>query len=551
MNQLYKYLSFGVLMAMPAICAAEVIDFESNAGYKGVGIYDTWVDSPFRTGELKGNVAVTDNPYSGEVNEDNINPNESAKVLGAQRSRFGSNRFGVRVDLSETFELTPELKYVHVLIHKPVSGRVMLVGLGSRTERKGQDPYTEQFWVLSNAAVAPDTWFDAVFPVKGAGGIDIRSIVVVPHCESPHALTEDFLFYIDKIEVNNDPTARLTNDYYIVNGDKTSWKLSRDDRFTSAISLSGSVDGDQTASVPQATNKLVYHDLSDQVFSARPGEKLKPAVTFKGSWMHAYFYLDLNNDGKFVPVINDQGTPAEGSELLSYSFLGTSGSDEGKNSAGTFISGNGRDNLNCPEFTLPADLAPGMYRARFKVDWDSSDPGGSTKSGNYINDNGGVIVDIMLHVHNAEVTVNDNQLNGEVLAADGSKLNAYKATYNQEFTVKMNPEKGFKQNGMTLKCGYNFDGEEIDKYGNRHYYTYTVDASLFNDDEMYTIPAEKMSKGNVLILGDMKENSGIEAVDADENSEDQPTIYDLYGRRLNKAEHPGIYIVNGEKTLVR
>ena len=223
-HNLLKYLSLSVLMAVPAIGAAEMIEFESNTGYKAVGVYDTWTSSPFRTGELKGNVAITDNPYTDEVNGNNNPINESAKVLGAQRSRFGSNRFGVRIDLEESFELTPEVKYVHILLHKPVEGRVMLIGLGSRTERTGQDQYTEQFWELSNNTASTDTWFDAVFPVKGAGGIDIRSLVLVPHCESPHALTEDFLFYIDDIEINNEPTTRLSKEYYIVNGDKTSWK---------------------------------------------------------------------------------------------------------------------------------------------------------------------------------------------------------------------------------------------------------------------------------------------------------------------------------------
>ena len=542
-HNLLKYLSLSVLMAVPAIGAAEMIDFESNTGYKAVGVYDTWTSSPFRTGELKGNVAITNNPYTDEVNGNNNPINESAKVLGAQRSRFGSNRFGVRVDLEESFELTPEVKYVHILLHKPVEGRVMLIGLGSRTERTGQDQYTEQFWELSNNTASTDTWFDAVFPVKGAGGIDIRSLVLVPHCESPHALTEDFLFYIDDIEINNEPTTRLSKEYYIVNGDKTSWKLDRDDRYTGSISLSGSVDGNQTAAVSQKSNKLVYQDITDKVFSARPGERLTPAVGFEGSWMHSYFYIDLNNDGKFEPVITAQGTPGEGSELISYSYL------DGKNSLGTSISNS--NVITCPAFTLPATLAPGMYRARYKVDWDSSDPAGSIKGGNYINDNGGVIVDIMLHVHNAEVTVNDHQLNGEVLASDGSKLNAYKVAYNNDFTVKMNPEKGFIHDGMTIKCGYNFDGKEIDTYGNRQYYTYTIDADAFNSEEMYTIPAAQMAKGNVLILGNMKESPSVIDSIATDDINEQSEIYDLLGRHLNKAEHPGIYIIDGEKIFIK
>ena len=103
------------------------IGFETD-DYRSVSVYDTWEASPFRTGVLSGNAAVIDNNIASEYNgTDNI--------LAVQRSRFGSNTFGVRIDLKETFELTPTPKYVHVLINKPVEGRVMLVGLGKRKDR--------------------------------------------------------------------------------------------------------------------------------------------------------------------------------------------------------------------------------------------------------------------------------------------------------------------------------------------------------------------------------------------------------------------------------
>lgn len=61
--------------------------------YGNIGVYDTWVDSPFRQGVLSGNVAVVDNHLLDEE------ANSSSKILGVQRSRFGSNTFGVKVDL--------------------------------------------------------------------------------------------------------------------------------------------------------------------------------------------------------------------------------------------------------------------------------------------------------------------------------------------------------------------------------------------------------------------------------------------------------------------
>ena len=114
----------------------------------------------------QGNFAVTPNPDKSDNEATGEPGNSTDMVLGAQRSRFGSNRFGVRVDLNETFELTPTVKYVHVLIHKPKAGRVMLVGLGSRQERFGQNPYCEQFWTLSSNSIIENQWCDAVFAIK-------------------------------------------------------------------------------------------------------------------------------------------------------------------------------------------------------------------------------------------------------------------------------------------------------------------------------------------------------------------------------------------------
>lgn len=189
---------------------AQNITFETN-DYKQIGIYDTWEASPFRTGALQGNYAVVDNHLT-EVDEMlGKAPNPSQKILAIQRSRFGSNTFGARIDLTETFELTPETQYIHVMVNRPYSGRIMVVGLGKRTDRPAQSPDTEQFWAMSTSDVLPNQWVDVVLPIKGNGSIDIYSLVVVPDCESPHNYTNDALCYIDNIEINDDSTSRSAN----------------------------------------------------------------------------------------------------------------------------------------------------------------------------------------------------------------------------------------------------------------------------------------------------------------------------------------------------
>lgn len=197
------------VFAMSIAASAQTIQFE-NKDYKSLGVYDTWEASPFRTGKLKGHYAVVDNHLAGVEDMSGEAPNPSKKILAVQRSRFGSNTFGVRIDLNKTFELTPQTRYLHVMVNRPYSGRIMVVGLGKRTDRPAQSPETEQFWAMSTTDVPADKWVEVVLPFKGNGGIDIHSLVVVPDCESPHSYTTDAICYIDNIEVNDNPVPAIS-----------------------------------------------------------------------------------------------------------------------------------------------------------------------------------------------------------------------------------------------------------------------------------------------------------------------------------------------------
>lgn len=179
--------------------------------YETVSVYDAWEHSPFRDGRLEGNIAIVDNPDTEIEPQLGFAPNTSSKVLAVQRSRYGSNQFGARIDLTEPFALSPTVQYVHALIHRPVSGRIMLIGLGKHRESEwaGQSKETEQLWVLSSSTVTPNKWADAVFAVQGVSGVDIYSLVIVPDCESPHDRTDDFIAYIDQIILSPDDTPRI------------------------------------------------------------------------------------------------------------------------------------------------------------------------------------------------------------------------------------------------------------------------------------------------------------------------------------------------------
>mgnify|MGYP000989184736 FL=1 len=476
------------------------IDFE-NQNYKALGVYDTWLKSPFRSqnkqaAALEGNVQVVSNI---DKNYDEIlkaTPNASNNVLGFQRSRFGSNTFGARIDLKQPFALTKETKYVHVMIHKPKAGRTMLIGLGKRTDRKGQSTETEQFWELSTREVEPNKWVDAVFPVKGAGGIEIHSLVVVVDCEDTNGLKDDFLAYIDNIVVNNEAFTTTNREDYPMNYNKDA-KCSRTDRGLKGISL-----GDQTFSVygDITTSTPAYTYLSKQAFLAKPGETLNPAVQYKGIWMHSYVYLDLNNNGRFEPKVEGgQIVPNAGNELLAYSFLGGEDENSGFNSAGTEITGNGRNTLVMPEFTLPSDLQHGFYRMRYKVDWNSADAGGSIENNNHILNNGGGAIDVRLNVHGDNVKIYQGALNGKVVAEDGTELNGISIPFGKPYTIKMKPEHGFNFSGLKVRHGYNLTGDSL-SHGTYQYVDELIPRERFNADGTFTLPAE-MVDGDVSLEG--------------------------------------------------
>ena len=510
MKKIKKYISLCACCTLPVLAYGQTtngVDFETADSYKAIGVYDTWENSPFRTGQLQGNVQVVNN-HLNEVDEEmGITPNGTKKILAVQRSRFGSNTFGARVDLKNTFELTTTTQYVHVFICTPTSGRVMLVGLGKRRERVDQSPEAEQFWVLSTTKTEPGKWFDAVFPIKGAGGIDIHSLVVVPDCESPHTLTSDFAAYIDEIEINGESAPRFRRGDYVLNFD-TDEVSNKSGNYLNSISLNGSAGGDQTFSVGSQNPQLLYRPMLDKMFMAKAGEKLTPAFNFSASWMNGYVYLDRGNDGKFSYELNSNYTIPEGSDIMSYSYVETVENTEGYISDGSKISGNARNFINPPAFTLPADLASGFYRMRFKVDWGNVDPAGRMTTTNSIKDNGGMIVDVMMDVHGDNVSVSTASRNGEVMTSDDQKINNLQVPYNEPFVIKMRPEKGFSYEGVKVTYGYNLNGDSL-VHGNPQYFTVTYPAYLFRNDEL-TLPAEIMRGGAVSIEGLFVEQKGDE-----------------------------------------
>lgn len=478
--------------------SAQTIDFETGEGFSRLGVYDTWEQSPFRTGAIASPeryVGITDNPDTSVNEELDIQPNPSEKVLAVQRSRFGSNTFGARIDLADTLHMTTATRYVHVMVLKPQgeTANVMVIGLGKRRDWKQQSPATEQFWEASSSTLNDGSWTDLVFPISTNEYVDIHSLVLVPDLASPHLRTSDFVAYFDDIEVNDNPKPRIMTSFYPVNFDADQ-KPTRTDRALNSVTIKATGEKTQTVSIDKT--KVYNNQVETKTITARPGSTVSIKMSYTGAWMSGYAYVDWDNDGQFKPDIEDN-KPAAGSELVSYTYLGGYNSLGQSQSSGNSVSGG---YITCPTFTIPEDTPFGIYRMRLKVDWDSDDAGGNADPNNLIVSNGGAILDVLLNVHPEEVDISANQLNGDVLADDGTVLSEKRIPFGQVFKIKMAPAPDFTYTGAVITHGYNLDGPEYVR-DNRQYKSITIPASSFNSEtHEYSIPASYID-GEVRIEG--------------------------------------------------
>lgn len=482
--KLKQYIAFAALTMPLTASAQSVIDFETDAT-KGasVSVFDTWENSPFRTNKLNGNIKVIDNPFK-VVDEITGNGNKSDKVLAFQRSRFGSNTFGGRIELSEPLALTQKTQYVHVKIYTPKTGNIMLFALGKRADRADQSKDVVQVEANCISSVKANKWCDAVFAISSAPGVNIHSFLIIPDLQSTHDLDQDFAVYVDDIEVNNTSMPSIQYGVYPTSYDKTATK-EQNGRYTSGVNFKSS-DGQQSLSTNQQSNKLVFQDLLASSLKAKAGDEITTSVNYQGGWMNAYVYLDRDNNGKFDYTLNEQGTPAEKSDVMSFSNYNN------KNSKGEAKIGNDRNTTSLPNFTIPSDLKPGFYRLRYKVDWDCIDPAGNTSDGNTITHNSGAIIDTRLNVHGEKVNIwrgeHTEGTNGEMLTTDGKNFEKHEIAFGKDYTVKFKPGDGFKVGKIFLRHGYNLEKDSL--VNETPQYTDVVIPAYMVKDNIYTIPAE-------------------------------------------------------------
>lgn len=561
-----KYMCLaGLFFPIAAVAQQDktLCDFETTESYKSVRAYDTCPTSPFNLSNLKGNVQVVENDLNAEDPELGFAPNGSNYILGVQRSRYGSNTFGALVELKEPLALKRETQYVHVKFYSTQDAPVMLIGLGNRDDRPWQPATTEQFWSVPTSKVHAGAWQDVVFPIMGANGISIKSLLVVVDRQSPHNQMSDFAVFIDDITLSSKANPFFSKSVYPINFEEST-AHTRTDRYVKNIKF-----GTQSVAINQNSDKKLYFNKTENIFLAKPGETVTPTIDWKGEWMHGYAYLDKDDNGKFdVDYTNSGVTNAR--DLVSYSYY------KDKNSAGSRASGD--CGVGLPSFEIDNDMKPGIYRMRYKVDWDNVDPGGSTATGNLITGNGGALIDVLVNIHNDEVNLfrateeNGGGLNGDVLLADGKQLTGRTTPFGQAFVIKSKPAEGFVLDYMKIRHGYNLEGAST-KNENQQWKEFVVQASQFVNGE-YTIPADCVD-GDIRIVPFFKSDptsvndATVKAFEVKAGQGEMtltasvPTHVDivsvqgstLFNGTVEGTQticaHKGVYIVNGEKVLVK
>ncbi len=196
-----KYIFTALLtLSISTLYADTIVSTFENGLTPGTVFVDEWEDSPFNTGKCVNNtVEVVDNPYVSDENS-------SKKVLHYVRPYYAGDRNGVEIKLENSFLLSTAEKYLHVLVCKPNTSRIVATAI---------DKYNNVMQVItksSNEARANE-WTDMVFAMKG-NGYEIDRIRIYPDCEpSVNRLDGDIDIYIDEIVYNNSNIPRTEKKY--------------------------------------------------------------------------------------------------------------------------------------------------------------------------------------------------------------------------------------------------------------------------------------------------------------------------------------------------
>ena len=207
-------------------------------------------------------------------------------------------------------------------------------------------------------------------------------------------------------------------------------------------------NGKEGQTINVANPSKIYNDQHETAkLTCTAGSTLTAEFDYTGApgaWMHGYVFIDTDNNKQFSFRGGDMDQT--GTEVYAYAFYSGdfNNDNSGKNNAGQTVTDANRAQINPPSFTAPT--TPGTYRIRFKVDWNSVDPGGQRAEDgtifghNGIGYTGGCILDATLVVEGDAPIAPLAPIS--ITPADQSQLESFtEARITFADAVTYNPEK--------------------------------------------------------------------------------------------------------------
>lgn len=396
--------------------------------------------------------------------------------------------------------------------------------------------------------------------------IGVRAVSTDLHTASPIVWKEVSKGQPDEVIDPNDTSGQ--GPHYQVNYNKKA-PHGREDRYMMHVGLYEG-EGNKKNNLQQYPDntltaritKQFYLDVTNKVvFDVVAGQTYTPYIAYHGLWMSGYVFVDWNNDGVFdstkgLTFNNNLPTRTDDCEVVSFSA-------HAKNDNGRWYNSNGKpfdkggqfpqdDNVKnwLGSFKVPANLKEGIYRMRFKLDWNSLDPKGSDE----ILQDGGDIIDVLVNVHKDVVKVGAKAENGTVANGAVVLSEALNSTsgYKQPVSVTFKAAEGYQLVDATVRHGYNLLNESgLDEVGNRQWWAEKLEVSANSS----TIPASLVN-ANVLVLPNFSAINGIDDVKVSKEELLENDVYNLNGQLVRRAGSKkalplGVYVVKGKKFIVK
>lgn len=324
---------------------------------------------------------------------------------------------------------------------------------------------------------------------------------------------------------------------------------------TTSSGASKTITGNGTAD-----GRAVYKDATSEILVVKPGETVSTSATGNGWWAGEWVYVDWVGDGFNADEIrlNNDYSVIPGNDLVSFNSYSPDG-ENWYNSKGQITTGGvyTQTNTNAasalPSFTIPVWTAPGDYRARFILQFNSLNPCGNEGDGDRNNldliQRGGAVIDFILRVeavqHHIDILTNpadggnvlvstditsSQEPAGEIITSDGD------VTGGTEIYLFVTPATDYILTDLVINNGeatIQLQDDELDFIAatNTYLYSFVVEGEVVVSATFY---------GDRVSITDI----------VDDISNGRVEIFNLNGIKVHATDIvPGIYILRTGNTI--